>query len=322
MEDSLMRIFGDPDRTKNMLTRVGMKEGEAIESKLLTRQIEKAQRKVEAHNFDMRKSLLEYDDVANDQRTVVYQQRNELMETEDLSDVIAGIRDEVVGELIAEYLPPGMAKEEWELEGLAQALKSEYGTDIDLPAIFEQDEGTDEDKFCALITAAMDADYESKVDKIGSETMRQFEKIAMLNQLDALWKEHLAALDYLRQGIHLRGYAQKDPKKEYKREAFEMFGVMLDQVKKDVTSILMRVQPRSDEDIKAMEERDRIQTMNFQHATARSAIAEPSDQTAVDSGDAAQRAEPFVRSDRKVGRNEPCPCGSGKKYKRCHGRLT
>ena len=336
MEDSLMRIFGDPGRTKNMLTRVGMKEGEAIESKLLTRQIERAQRKVEAHNFDMRKSLLEYDDVANDQRTVVYQQRNELMEAEDLSDAIAGIRDEVVGELIAEYVPPGVDKEEWDLEGLAQALKSEYGTVIDLPAIVEQDEGIDEDKIFALITEAMDADYDSKVSEIGSGIMRQFEKVAMLSQLDALWKEHLAALDYLRQGIHLRGYAQKDPKKEYKREAFEMFSDMLDQVKKDVTSILMRAQLRSEEDVDAIEKRraeEQRRKMEFQHAEAPSVMltsgnqaphagAMPPPSAPSPTMAEGQPATPFVREDRKVGRNEPCPCGSGKKYKRCHGRLT
>jgi len=337
MEDNLMRIFGDPDRTKNMLTRVGMKEGEAIESKLLTRQIERAQRKVEAHNFDARKSLLEYDDVANDQRTVVYEQRNELMEAEDLSDAVAGIRDEVVGVLVAEYVRPDAAIDEWDLDGLEQALKSDFGAIFDLSAIIEQNEGIDEEKLLGLIVEAIDTEYERKVAEIGPEIMRQFEKVVMLSQLDVQWKEHLAALDYLRQGIHLRGYAQKDPKKEYKREAFEMFIDMLDQVKKDVTSILTRAQLRSEEDVDAMEQRrakEQQQKMEFQHAAAPSAIASPSSQAvptgalpppsalAAAGAQPAQPATPFVREERKVGRNEPCPCGSGKKFKRCHGRLT
>jgi len=334
MEDNLMRIFGDPDRTKNMLTRVGMKEGEAIESKLLTRQIERAQRKVEAHNFDARKSLLEYDDVANDQRTVVYDQRNELMEAEDLSDAVAGIRDEVVGELIAEYVPTDADIDEWDLDGLEQALKSDFGALFDLSDIVKQNEGIDEEKLLGLIVEAIDADYEDKVAEIGPEIMRQFEKVVMLSQLDAQWKEHLAALDYLRQGIHLRGYAQKDPKKEYKREAFEMFIDMLDQVKKDVTSILTRAQLRSEEDVEAMAQRRakvQQQKMEFQHTAAPSAIA-ASNQQAAPMGAlppspelaaaGAQPGTPFVREERKVGRNEPCPCGSGKKFKRCHGRLT
>jgi preprotein translocase subunit SecA len=278
--------------------------------------------------------LLEYDDVANDQRSVVYQQRNELMEAEDLSDAIAGIRYEVVGELIAEYVPSGAAIDEWDLGGLAQALKSDFGAVFDLSAIIEKSEGIDEDKLHTLIAEAIDTDYERKVVEIGPEIMRQFEKVVMLSQLDAQWKEHLAALDYLRQGIHLRGYAQKDPKKEYKREAFEMFGDTLDQVKKDVTSILTRAQLRSEEDVDAMEQqraKGQQRKMEFQHAAAPSAIATPNNQatptgalpppTALAAG-GAQPATPFVREERKVGRNEPCPCGSGKKFKRCHGQLT
>jgi len=324
MEDSLMRIFGDPDRTKNMLSRVGMKEGEAIESQLLTRQIERAQRKVEAYNFDARKALLEYDDVANDQRSVIYQQRNELMEAEDLSDAIAGIRDEVVGELVAEYAPTGTAVDEWDLGGLEQELKSNFGAVFDLSSVVEENEEIDEDKLRALIVESIESDYEAKVADIGPEVMRHFEKVVMLGRLDAQWKQHLASLDYLRQGIHLRGYAQKDPKKEYKREAFEMFGDTLDQVKKDVTSILTRAQLSGEEDVEAMEARraeEQRQKMQFQHAEAPSATQAPGGQAAAAQPEA-QQPMPFVRDDRKIGRNEPCPCGSGKKYKRCHGQLS
>ncbi len=324
MEDNLMRIFGDPDRTKNMLTRVGMKEGEAIESKMLTRQIERAQRKVEAHNFDARKSLLEYDDVANDQRSVIYGQRNELMEADDLSDAISGIREEVLGELIAGYIAPGMTVDEWDLSGLEQALKSDFGASFDLAEIVEQTEDINEDKLRAIIVETIESDYDRKVADIGPEIMRQFEKVVMLSQLDAQWKEHLASLDYLRQGIHLRSYAQKDPKKEYKREAFEMFSDTLDQVKRDVTSILIRAQLRSEEDVEAMEEQraeSQRRNIQFQHAEAPSAMQESAGQGEPGSLEG-QQATPFVRGDRKVGRNEPCPCGSGKKYKRCHGQLN
>ncbi len=324
MEDNLMRIFGDPGRTKNMLTRVGMKEGEAIESPMLTRQIERAQRKVEAHNFDSRKALLEYDDVANDQRSVVYQQRNELMEADDLGDAIAGIREEVVAEIIAEYVPTGMAIENWDLAGLEQVLKSDFGAVLDLPTIVADREDMNEEKLRALIAESIDTDYEQKVADIGPDIMRQFEKVVMLSQLDARWKDHLGALDYLRQGIHLRGYAQKDPKKEYKREAFEMFGDTLDQVKRDVTSILTRATLRSEADVEAMEgqrAKEQASNMQFQHADAPSAMQASGEQTNAAPADAPQ-ATPFVRDDRKIGRNEPCPCGSGKKYKRCHGQLT
>ncbi|MAF84495.1 MAG: preprotein translocase subunit SecA [Chromatiales bacterium] len=324
MEDNLMRIFGDPDRTKNMLTRVGMKDGEAIESKLLTRQIERAQRKVEAQNFDSRKSLLEYDDVANDQRSVIYQQRNELMEDEDLGDAIAGIREEVVGDVIAEYIPTGSAVDDWDLSGLEQALKNDFGAIFDLATMVEQNEGIDEDKLGALIIEKIDADYKLKVAEVGPEDMRNFEKIVMLGRLDAQWKQHLASLDYLRQGIHLRGYAQKDPKKEYKREAFEMFGETLDHVKKDVTSILARAQLRNEEDVEVMEGRraeEQSRNMEFQHAEAPSAMAGPGG-GAAPSGSGPAQVQQVVREGRKIGRNEACPCGSGKKYKRCHGKLS
>ncbi len=330
MEDNLMRIFGDPDRTKGMLTRVGMQEGEAIESKLLTRQIERAQRKVEAHNFDARKSLLEYDDVSNDQRFVVYQQRNELMEAEDLGDAIAGIRREVLGIVISEHLPPESPVEDWDLTGLEQSLLQDFGAAFDIAGLMEADDSMDNDELEAHLITEIEASYEQKTEQVTPEIMRQFEKVVMLGQLDTQWKEHLAAMDYLRQGIHLRGYAQKNPKQEYKREAFEMFGTMLDQVKHSVISIVSRAQLRSEQDVEAVEEqRSSAARMQFRHAEAQSAIASPSATVPRNLAGAAQPGPqnsepitPFVRTDRKVGRNEPCPCGSGKKYKRCHGQLT
>jgi preprotein translocase subunit SecA len=336
MVDNLMRIFGDPDRTKGMLTRVGMQEGEAIESKLLTRQIERAQRKVEAHNFDARKSLLEYDDVSNDQRTVVYQQRNELMEAEDLGDAIAGIRREVLSGVISEYLPPDSPAEDWDVTGLEQSLLQDFGAAFDIDALMSADDSMDNDTLEEHLIVEIEASYAKKTEEVTPEIMRQFVKVVMLGQLDTQWKEHLAAMDYLRQGIHLRGYAQKNPKQEYKREAFEMFGTMLDQVKHSVISIVSRAQLRSEEDVEAVEEqRSSAARMQFRHAEAQSAISNPAaSQLPNASGSLAGAAgssgrspgvEPvqqFVRADRKVGRNEPCPCGSGKKYKRCHGQLA
>ena len=330
MEDNLMRIFGDPDRTKGMLTRVGMQEGEAIESKLLTRQIERAQRKVEAHNFDARKSLLEYDDVSNDQRFVVYQQRNELMEADDLGDAIAGIRREVLGIVISEHLPPESPVEDWDLTGLEQSLLQDFGAAFDIAGLMEADDSMDNDELEAHLITEIEASYEQKTEQVTPGIMRQFEKVVMLGQLDTQWKEHLAAMDYLRQGIHLRGYAQKNPKQEYKREAFEMFGTMLDQVKHSVISIVSRAQLRSEQDVEAVEEqRSSAARMQFRHAEAQSAIASSSATVPRNLAGAAQPGPqnsepitPFVRTDRKVGRNEPCPCGSGKKYKRCHGQLT
>ncbi len=334
MEDNLMRIFGDPDRTKNMLTRVGMRDGEAIESKLLTRQIERAQRKVEAHNFDMRKALLEYDDVANDQRMVVYQQRNQLMEAEDLGDAIAGIRAEVLANTVSEYVDPDEPYEHWDIDGLISALQQDFATTVD-PAEFPP-ESVDVEALTEQLIQRVDAAYRDKIAHVDPALRRQFEKVVMLGQLDTQWKEHLAALDYLRQGIHLRGYAQKNPKQEYKREAFEMFGTMLEQVKHNVASIVSRVQFASREDIERMEaQRAASQNIRAQHAEAQSAIAGPAALPAsarpMGSGPGsatrqpvpeAEPATPFVRSGRKIGRNEPCPCGSGKKYKHCHGRLS
>ncbi len=323
MEDDLMRIFGDPERTKGLLTRVGMQEGEAIESKMLSRQIERAQRKVESHNFDARKSLLEYDDVANDQRRVVYQQRNELMEAEDIADAISGIREEVLNTLISNYIPPNTPSESWALSDLEKALESDFGAELPLREWLEKEPDMTEEQLRARVVAEVEAAYDHKTEEVGEEVMRHFEQVVMLSQLDMHWKEHLAAMDYLRHSIHLRSYAQKNPKQEYKREAFEMFSDMLDQVKYDVISILSRARLRTEEDIEAVETRPAEIKMTYQHAEAPSlAAAGGGDMAAMPEPAAGDEASaPFVRSNRKIGRNEPCPCGSGKKYKHCHGRL-
>jgi preprotein translocase subunit SecA len=332
MEDSLMRIFGDPERTKALLSRVGMREGEAIESGLLTRQIERAQRKVEAHNFDARKVLLEYDDVSNDQRQVIYQQRNELMEAEEIADSIAGIREEVVNNLIDEYIAPQSMEETWDATGLGHALEKEFGTQIDIARWLDEDEALDEDGLRQRIVATIEEEYEAKAKEVGEPLMRLIEKEYMLKFLDMHWREHLAALDYLRQGIGLRSYAQKNPKQEYKREAFEMFGEMLDRVKSELIGFLARVRVRGEEDVAAAQQRPAAAQMQYQHAEASAlAAAPPPAQPAPVAGGRpvpppppappADPATPFVRETPKIGRNEPCHCGSGKKFKHCHGKL-
>ncbi len=340
IEDNLMRIFGDPERTKGMLRGVGMREGEAIESNLLTRQIERAQRKVEGHNFDARKSLLEYDDVANDQRRVIYQQRNQLMKAEDISESLAEIRAEVINTTISEFIAPESMEEQWDVVGLSAELASEFGAQLDIKAMLDEDRKLDEAGLRARILAAVEEQYLQKFAAMDAVELRQVEKQLMLQQVDHHWKEHLAAMDYLRQGIHLRGYAQKNPKQEYKREAFEMFSSMLDQVKSDVVTILSKARIRSPEEIRAEEEQRRmIEQLQYRHDEAPSAMApeaagpeaEPAARPAsggqsmtlrqTPRAQPAPPAEPFVRPDRKVGRNEPCPCGSGKKYKQCHGHL-
>jgi preprotein translocase subunit SecA len=319
MEDTLMRIFGDPNRTKALLSRAGMREGEAIESKLLTRQIERAQRKVEAHNFDIRKNLLEYDDVANDQRKVIYHQRAELMAADDMRDSVIAIRDEVVETLVDQYIPRGSQEEQWDAEGLSQAMESDFAIKLDVAKWLHEDKTLNEEEIRRRCVDAVQAGYEEKEQAFGSETMRLVEKSVMLRQLDLHWKDHLAGMDYLRQGIHLRGYAQKNPKQEYKREAFEMFGEMLEHMKHDTVSVLARVRIQSEQDIQRMEaQRRAVQKLQALHAEA----------TALGGGETAQpesaepaAAAPFIRDGRKVGRNEPCPCGSGRKYKQCHGKL-
>ena len=325
MEDALMRIFGDPDRTKSLLARAGMREGEAIESKLLTRQIERAQRKVEAHNFDARKNLLEYDDVANDQRRVVYQNRADLMDADEVEESIAAIREEVVGAMVEQYIPPGSLDEMWDADGLSQALEADFGVRVDVGRWIREDKTLNAESIAERCIDEAAKAYEKKVGEIGPDLMRGVEKQIMLRQLDHHWKEHLAGMDHLRQGIGLRSYAQKNPKQEYKREAFEMFERMLEQVKHDTISILSRIRIQGEEDLDEVNARRRAaDKMRAQHAEAPSLGSAPAgDPTAVPQGQpAAQPAEPFVRDGRKVGRNEPCPCGSGKKFKQCHGKLS
>jgi preprotein translocase subunit SecA len=319
MEDTLMRIFGDPDRTKSLLSRAGMREGEAIESKLLSRQIERAQRKVEAHNFDIRKNLLEYDDVANDQRKVVYHQRSELMEADEIEDSVAAIREEVVKMSVQKHIPPGSMDEQWDVEGLMQELDSEFGLRLDIDRWIREEKTLNEDGILERCITESDQAYEKKEGTIGAELMRNVEKQVMLRQLDLHWKEHLAGMDHLRQGIGLRSYAQKNPKQEYKREAFEMFGAMMEQVKHDTISILTRIRIQGEDELDDTEERRRAaEAMKFQHAQASALGQAPAGASAP----AAPPPEPFVREGRKVGRNEPCPCGSGKKFKQCHGKLS
>ncbi len=323
LEDNLMRIFGEPEKTKALLSRVGMREGEAIESRLLSRQIERAQRKVEAHNFDIRKSLLEYDDVANDQRRVVYQQRTELMAAEDIADWVVGLREEVLQALVEEHIPPETVEEQWDVDGLERTLESDFAATLPIADWIEKEPALDQDGIRDRVISEVSRLYDEKVETIGEPVMRHFEKAVMLQQLDTHWKEHLAAMDYLRQGIHLRGYAQKNPKQEYKREAFQMFSDMLDRVKHDTVSILSRVQIRTEEEVEALErQRREAAKMKFQHAEAPAATAGSAPATQGRPAAAPPPHEPFVRDHPKVGRNEPCPCGSGKKYKHCHGRLS
>ena len=340
MEDTLMRIFGDPERTKSLLARAGMREGEAIESKLLSRQIERAQRKVEAHNFDIRKNLLEYDDVANDQRKVVYHQRSELMAADEIEDSVAAIRDEVVAGAVAVHIPPGSLEEQWDADGLSKALEADFGLDLDIAKLVAEDKSINDDGVRDYCIEEARKAYAAREEKIGSELMRNVEKQVMLRQLDHHWKEHLAGMDHLRQGIGLRSYAQKNPKQEYKREAFEMFGAMMEQVKHDTISILTRIRIQGEDDLAEMQrQREEQQKLKFQHAQASAlgaqapvppgagqAPAQPGQPARQglpqQGGESAAAVETFVRDGRKVGRNEPCPCGSGKKFKRCHGQLS
>ncbi len=339
MADSLMRIFGDPQRTRAMLQRVGMREGEAIESKMLSRQIERAQRKVEAHNFDIRKNLLEYDDVANDQRRVVYTQRADLMEADEVEDAIRNMRHDVVNTVVDDYIPPESVEEQWDPEGLSQALARDFGRELPIREWLDEDNTLDEIKLRERVVAELEQAYDEKVERIGAPVMRHFEKAIMLQQLDHHWKEHLAAMDYLRQSIGLRSFAQRNPKQEYKREAFQMFEQMLDIVRLDTVKLLSRVQVRDEQDVAAVEAQRRSnEQLQLRHAEAASALDRQAPLAAAAGGGAAvaagggaaaprrpaeaPRPETFVREEPKVGRNEPCPCGSGKKYKHCHGKLS
>jgi preprotein translocase subunit SecA len=317
LQDNLMRIFAS-DRVAGLMQKLGMQEGEAIEHPWVTKAIENAQRKVEARNFDIRKQLLEYDDVANDQRKVIYEQRNELMDATEISENIQGIRYDMVNQIIDTYIPPGSLDEMWDIKGLTEAIEREFGQRLEIAEWLEEDESLHEESLRQNILDAIEQTYAQKEAIVGSEVMYHFEKAVMLQVLDSHWKEHLAAMDYLRQGIHLRGYAQKNPKQEYKREAFEMFAQMLEDIKRDVIGILSRVQVRAEQDVEAVEQqRRRAAPIQYSHEAAANPLADE----ASSEPPQAPAKSPFVRPQPKVGRNEPCPCGSGKKYKHCHGNL-
>lgn len=327
LEDSLMRIFAS-DWVQKAMRMMGMKEDEVIESGMVSKQIEKAQRKVESHNFDIRKNLLDYDDVANDQRKVIYQQRNELLDTESVHEAIEGIREDVFVDVCRRFVPAGSIDEQWNIDGLEAALRDDFGVEVDLKALVESEEELDADGIARHVVRTADAHFQAREEAVGTEVMHGVERHIMLQVLDQCWKEHLAKMDYLRQGIHLRGYAQKQPKQEYKREAFELFSEMLERVKREVTMFLARVRIRSEEEMAAIEAEERRRAeaaaarMQFQHASAGgySADEEAGEVERARAGGAG--AAPVVRDAPKVGRNDPCPCGSGKKYKQCHGRLS
>ncbi|MFV5213570.1 preprotein translocase subunit SecA [Azonexus caeni] len=310
LDDPLLRIFAG-ERLRGIMDKLKMPEGEAIEHPLVTRSLESAQRKVEARNFDIRKQLLEYDDVANDQRKVIYQQRNELLETEDIAETISAMRDGVIADIFRKHVPAESVEEQWDLDGLQKELAADL---LIAPPVADWVKAeptlTDEEILTRILEGAAQA-YQAKVEMVGGETFRQFERNVMLQSLDSFWREHLAALDHLRQGIHLRGYAQKNPKQEYKREAFELFETLLDQVRTQVTRVVFTVQIRSPEDVEETAPHADVSNVKYQHAGYDEALAD-------ESGEVNQPVE----NGPKVGRNDPCPCGSGKKYKHCHGKLS
>ena len=320
LEDSLLRIFAS-DRVANIMQRLKMPEGEAIEHPWVTRAIENAQRKVEARNFDMRKQLLEYDDVANDQRKVLYQLRNELLESHNCYEFIEEIRREVLDSLVSFHMPPESSEEQWDVSGLEKALASEYQLQLPIQEWLDKESELNEENLGQRVSEVASQQYQNKVDMVGEDIMRQYERAVMLQTLDTHWREHLAALDHLRQGIHLRGYAQKNPKQEYKREAYELFQAMMEEIKSEVTQILMMVQIRDEQQVEAASEAPQSPVnMQYQHAAYESALAGGNEE--VSSNNSKETHQPFVRQGGKVGRNDPCPCGSGKKYKQCHGKLS
>ncbi|MGO3911547.1 preprotein translocase subunit SecA, partial [Huaxiibacter chinensis] len=312
MEDALMRIFAS-DRVSGMMRKLGMKPGEAIEHPWVTKAIANAQRKVESRNFDIRKQLLEYDDVANDQRRAIYTQRNELLDVSDVSETINSIREDVFKVTIDAHIPPQSLEEMWDIEGLQERLKNDFDLELPIKEWLDKEPELHEETLRERILENAVEVYQRKEEVVGTEMMRHFEKGVMLQTLDSLWKEHLAAMDYLRQGIHLRGYAQKDPKQEYKRESFAMFASMLESLKYEVISTLSKVQVRMPEEVEAMEQQRREEAERLAQMQQ---LSHQTDESEAAAAIAAQTGE------RKVGRNDPCPCGSGKKYKSCHGRLS
>jgi len=311
MDDNLMRIFAS-ERVKNIMLSLGMEKGEAIEHKMLNNAIAKAQKNVEGRNFDIRKQLLEYDDVANDQRQLIYAQRTDLMEASDVSETINVLWDDVVNQVIDGFIPPQSLEEQWDITGLEQALHTEFNSKLTVQHWLDEDDHLHEETLRSKIVNQIRGEYTSKAEKMG-DNIRIFEKQIMLQILDNLWKEHLAAMDYLRQGIHLRAYAQKQPKQEYKREAFELFEELLENVKFEVIKFLARVQFQADEDVNALENKRREEESRNKMSFQKDDLDR--------SEEKAESKAPFIRRDKKVGRNEPCPCGSGKKFKSCHGKL-
>ena len=314
LEDPLLRIFAS-DRVAAIMNKFKLPEGEAIEHSWVTRALENAQRKVEARNFDMRKQILEYDDVSNDQRKVIYQQRSELLESTDISETIQAMREGVLEDTISQYIPPHSMEEQWDAHSLEKVLAAEFRLELPLVQWLEEDKQFNETALRARVAEQAQQQYQAKVDTVGAEVMHHYERAMMLQSLDTHWREHLAALDHLRQGIHLRGYAQKNPKQEYKREAFELFSLMLDAVKREVTQTLMTVQVRSEADVESVEAPPAPENVQYHHADYDEALAH-------DTASTGEEHKPFMRDGQKVGRNDPCPCGSGKKYKQCHGKLN
>ena len=319
LEDPLLRIFAS-DRVASIMTKLKMPEGEAIEHPWVTRAIENAQRKVEARNFDMRKQLLEFDDVANDQRQVIYQQRNELLEAQqNITDTIVAMRESVLTTAFNLHIPPQSIEEQWDVVGLEKALANDYQLHFPLQQWLEQESELHEESLLQRILDLAEEQYQAKVQQVGAEIMHHYERAVMLQCLDSHWREHLAALDHLRQGIHLRGYAQKNPKQEYKREAFELFTNMLEEVKNEVTKILLTVQIRNEQQVEAVTETLRTpENIQLQHEEFNEAT---DDQVLANAGVRGEKAQPVIRRNEKIGRNQPCPCGSGKKYKQCHGKI-
>jgi preprotein translocase subunit SecA len=314
LEDPLLRIFAS-DRVAAIMNKFKLPEGEAIEHTWVTRAIENAQRKVEARNFDMRKQILEYDDVANEQRKVIYEQRSEILESNDISETIAAMRESILQETVSLHLPPGSMEEQWEVPALEKTMSSDFLLDLPVASWLAADKQMDLAGLGVRVCDAATQLYQVKVDVVGADAMHHYERAIMLQSLDRHWREHLAALDHLRLGIHLRGYAQKSPKQEYKREAFELFSSMLESIKREVIQVLMSVQVRSEADVADVEPASALENVQYHHADYEEALANeaPEEETAETT---------FVRDQQKVGRNDPCPCGSGKKYKQCHGKLS
>ena len=312
-----MRIFAG-DRVRAIMDRLKMPDGEAIEAGIVTRSIESAQRKVEARNFDIRKQLLEYDDVANDQRKVIYQQRNDILEAESLQAQIANLREGTMSDVVRTFVPAESVEEQWDLAALEKVLREEWQLEVDLRAQVEASDAISDEDIVARVTQAANESFDAKLERVGLEQFTPFMRMILLQSIDSHWREHLAALDYLRQGIHLRGYAQKNPKQEYKREAFELFSQMLDVVKMEVTRVLMTVRIQTQEEVaqaaEAIEARaEHISNVTYTHPNEDGSVAQETDPATLASAGEAVR---------KVGRNDPCPCGSGKKYKQCHGKLA